>query len=152
MDAIYQYYKILKALRAAQKAERLILEKYGIPASAIDELHEHDHIARRGNRVYVNHNSTSSEGLGEAVVDMIMYKRNQTTDMGEGVYDWRDSIENPALFAELMALSPDELALVVACWLEGVSQKEYAKRIKRSPSSVNERLKRIQAKMRRKLK
>jgi len=142
--SISSYYKSKKALFKKQGQEREIMLATGIDPLEIKEFHDEDYRAWKADRIYGNHNTeplnirvkkTDNQSDIEVSIGRI--------DMQSGGF--LGSIESEKLYHALRGLKADDLALLEACVIKGVKQKEYAARIGRSCSSVNERLNRLLA-------
>jgi hypothetical protein len=145
--SISRYYRERDKLLAAQKAERDILLSHGIEADEIDRLHQKDYEAWKADRVYANHNSTSAEEIGETALSFAWLRRNHAAEPDELFGGILDSIENGKLLAALQALDPNDLALVEACLINGITQDDYAASIGKSRSAVTRKLGRIKDKL-----
>ena len=145
--SISQYYKGRDKLLADQRKERATLLAHGISAEDIDKMHKADFEAWKANRVYAIRNRTSTEELGEEALSLLWLRRNQSDDPIEIIGVFLDSIGNEKLLAVLKALKPDDLAMVEACLVNGVTQDEYAVSIGKKQSSVARKLGRIKAKL-----
>jgi hypothetical protein len=141
--SISSYYKNRDRLFAMQKAEREVLLAHGIAARDIDALHDEDYKAWKADRVYSLHNKTSSEELGEEAVSMLWLRRTSHDRCGESTSGFLDCIGNEKLLAVLSALFPGDLALVEACWVDGIPQGEYAESIGKSQPAIARKLGRI---------
>jgi len=113
-----------------------------IKPDEILEYYDEEYKVWKADRIYRIHNSEP--------LDIYMEKpgaksgiENCIKSIDEQLDGYLGSIENEKLYHALRGLKVDDLALVEACVIKGVPQKEYAARIGRSNSTVNERLKRI---------
>ena len=145
--SISRYYRERDKLFAAQKEERAILLAYGVDAANIDAMHTTDYEAWKADRVHAIHNTTSSEELGEDALSILWLRRNHSTEPHELIGGFLDSIENENLLAVLKALKPDDLAMVEACLVNGITQEEYAVSIGKKQSAIARKLGRIKAKL-----
>ena len=145
--SISQYYKERDKLLADQREERATLLAHGVSAEDIDKMHETDYEAWKANRVYAIRNRTSAEELGEEALSLLWLRRNESNDPSKIIYGFLDSIENEKLFAVLKELKPDDLAMVEACLVNGVTQEEYAVIVGKSQSAIARKLGRIKKKL-----
>jgi len=140
--SIASYYKSKNVLLTKQEQEREIMLAAGIDPFEIKQFHDEDYRAWKADRIYGNHNT-------EPLNIHVKKTDNQSgIEVSIGRIDMQfggflGSIESKKLYHTLRGLKPDELALLEACVINGVTQKEYAAHIGRSCSSVNERLNRL---------
>jgi UDP-N-acetylmuramoylalanine-D-glutamate ligase len=145
--SISSYYKEKKQFLAEQKKERTILLIYGCESEEVKKMHSEDYEAWKADRIYKIHNSTSAEELGEESLSLAWLSRNQSNEFSEDVGSFLDSIRNEILLTALMAFDPEDLALIEACWINGVSQTEYAACIGKKRCAVSRKLGRIKKKL-----
>ena len=145
--SISQYYKERDKLLADQREERATLLAHGVSAEDIGKMHEADYEAWKANRVYAIRNRTSAEELGEEALSILWLRRNQSDDPIETICGFLDSIGNEKLLAVLKRLKPDDLAMVEACLVNGMTQTEYAASIGKNQSTIARKLGRISEKI-----
>lgn len=63
--------------------------------------------------------------------------RNPYDEPYEAIGSFLDAIENEQLFAALKALKDDDIELIEACWINGVSQKEYAAFVGKGQAAIS---------------
>lgn len=145
--SIASYYKERDKLFVKQKMERGVLLAYGIAAEDIDKLHHDDYETWKADRIYVNHNTTSSEEVGEEALSLVCLRRNPCNESYETIGSFLDSIENDKLLTALKALDQNELAMVEACLINGIKQKEYAVFVGKGQAAVSKKLTRIKVEL-----
>ena len=136
------YYKSKDALFMRLAREIVIMLAVDIEPIDILKYCVEEFNAWKAERVYTSHNVLHSDIYIEKNngQDVIETSINQLDIQQDG---FLGSIENEKLYHALRGLKADEISLLEACVINGVPQKEYAARIGRSNSTVNERLKRI---------
>ena len=119
-----------------------VLLAAGKELAEIQDLHKKDFDAWKADRIFFIHNRKPLEVLSE--------KPERYPEIDECVINldvkfegFIGLIENDAVYQALKELTTEELALIEACVILEISQKEYADRIGRAYSSVSERLNRI---------
>jgi hypothetical protein len=149
--SISTYYKERNALMKRLEQERQTLLAAGVSEADIFDAHfgdkDSDYELWKADRIYALHNPVSASELSDDTLSLFRARYEGTSSGEPEVGNWFDQIENPKLVAALKTLTPDEFAMVEACWINGVSQEDYAKSIRRKQSSVSERLGRIKKKI-----
>ena len=148
---ISEYYRGKRALIARQKEERELMLAAGIDSGSIQELHDADYKAWKADRVYWSHNEDPFEEGGR-----FMYEESFSNGAIKRIDGEKEGflslIDNKKLNQALRKLKPDELALIEACLLNGVSQVDFARQIGCTPQCVNMRLTRIKERIKKYLK
>ena len=144
---IPQYYQERDKLFAEQRAERKILLAHGIPLDEIKKLHAEDYKRWKANRIYALRNKTSAEEIGELSLSLAWQRRNHSSDPFEETGSFLDTIGNQSVLTVLKALSAEDLAMVEACLVKGMKQKDYADLVGKSRTAITRKLLRIKGKI-----
>jgi DNA-binding CsgD family transcriptional regulator len=137
---IQKYYQERNSLFAGLERERQQLLAAGISEADIFRAHIEDYKAWKADRVYVIHNSVSADELGEEALALLRERSGRTSSNEPEIGGLLHNIEDPGLLAVLRSLSAADLKMVEACYVNGISQEEYADSIGRTQSYVSKHL------------
>ena len=150
----YNHGKEGKIFEQKWKKLRKEYREAGMTDEAIDEIYRFDKDVFNRNRAYIEHlhNATSvnnrySDKDDCEPIDEPVFAVSDDLSPAHSRYWWIEGIDDPHILAYIRKLSKIDIEILTLCIYEGYKQKEAAKKVGLSPSTLSYRFNKIKHEM-----